>query len=130
MVNFVLALGAFFIEWFLLWALIMGVYLFFHQYLITRYLISYPFILVVYNVLGWVMSFCIWFLYMLLSLIKSSFIDPIPHYQNPHRTDQYMEHLGTFLEVSTLVMTIVAIRHIYLHEKEYWQDRKSNSKNP
>lgn len=130
MVNFVLALGAFFLEWFLLWILIMGIYMFFHQYLITRYLIAYPFLLLVFNVLGWILSFCVWFFYTIWGLIKSSFIDPIPHYQNPHNTDKYMEFFGTCLEISTIVMTLVTIRYVYLQEKEYWEGRKVNSKNP
>lgn len=129
MVNFVLAVGAFFLEWLLVWILVMGIYLFFHQYLITRYLISYPFILLVWNICGWLLSYCIFFFYTLWGLIKSSFIDPIPHYSNPHNTDQYIEFLGTCLKISTVLATLLGLWMIYSHEKEYWQQRKNN-KNP
>ena len=130
MVNFILALGAFFLEWFLAWAFIVVLYAFFSKYLVTRYLIAYPGLILLFNVLGWLLSYCIFFFYTIGGIFHSSFIDYKPFHENPSQTDKYIGFLESCLRVSTVVMTACALFFIYGQEREHWQSGKQKGANP
>lgn len=130
MVNFILAVGAFFLEWFLGWALLAVLYFFFSKYMITRYLIAYPGLILLFNVAGWLLSYCIFFFYTIGGIFHSSFIDYRPFHENPNESEKYMAFLESCLKVSTVVMSAWALFFIYGQEREHWRSSKQSGANP
>lgn len=119
----VLWLGGFWLEIFL-WSLLSTLlYSWLVQYTVTRYLIAYPGVLLLWNLGGWLFCFCIWFIYMLFGNVYDSFIastDP---------NTPYMERLGTAMLLSTIVISFFAIRFIYREETQYWENNRLRKQN-
>lgn len=130
MVNFIIALGAFFLEWFLLWAFFGLLYFLFSQFILTRYLIAYPGLILIANVMGWALCFCIYLFYAIGSEFYYAFINYVPYHEDTSRTGKYIVFLNNSTKISTVIMTAISLFFIYAQEKEYWQSKKSNRTNP
>jgi hypothetical protein len=130
MVNFILGLGAFLLEWFLGWALLVLLYIFFRRYILTRYLIAYPGMLLILNVAGWITAFCIYLLYAIGGTFHSSFIEDLLYQEVQERTGRYILSLEKALKASTVLMTLLGLFFIVGDERSYWQTRRQKGANP
>lgn len=98
----------------LLWSLLcFFLYDFLCRYKITRYLIAYPGTILLWNLGGWIICFCVWLVYMLFGCIYDVMIADV----DPNTP--YAERLSTFMSISTVVISFFALRLIYTQEKEY-----------
>jgi hypothetical protein len=126
MINVILSIGAFFLNWFLFWIVMVLIYSFFKQYLITRYLIAYPGVVVLYNILGWLTCLCIFLVYAIGSEFYYAFINYVPFHENTNRSQKYVDFLNSSLIVSSVIMTIFALVTVYHEEVEHQNDKKNN----
>jgi hypothetical protein len=124
MVNFVLALGGFFLEWFLGWLFLALIYVFLRQYLLTRYLIAYPGMLLALNIAGWILSFCIYLMYAIGGTFYSSFIEDVPYQVVQNRAASYILFLEKALMASTVIMSALGLYFILNEEKLYWETKR------
>lgn len=117
-------LAGFWIEIVLWCVLAIFLYSWLFQYYLTRYLIAYPGILLVWNVMGWLFCFCVWFIYTLFSLVYNSFLSDTP---GPS-SDSYLSWLGDVFLISTIVVSFLALRFIYKDERDYWKYKRTQKK--
>lgn len=113
-------LAGFWLEIFLWSLLSVFLYSWLFKYFLTRYLVAYPGVLLVWNVMGWIFCFCIWFIYALFSLFYNSFLSDSP---GPS-SDSYLDWLGTVFIISTITISFFALRFIYNEEKGYWEYKR------
>jgi len=122
--NLVLWLGGFWLEiglWFLLSVFI---YSWLYQYHITRWLIAYPSVLIISNVMAWIFFGCLWFMGSIFGLFYEAFFTE----SGISNTSGYVDFAGNMFTISTIFVTFLALRFIYNQEKSYWDSKKSESK--
>lgn len=101
-----------------------AIYSYLWKYLITRYTLAYPGLLLMYNIMGWVFAFCVFWGYSLLDLFYDAFFgDGVDE-----NSDAYITLLNTGMIVSTVVVTCVCCVSIYNQESLYWKSRRVNKK--
>lgn len=120
----VLWLGGFWIE-IALWCLLGGLlYAWLSKYLITRYLIAYPGLLLVSNIAAWIIICCVWFFVIICHTFYVSFFTDFPHEE---MTDTYYEYLSYVLLFSTFVVSAFCAKFIYEQERDYWKNKKQSN---
>ncbi|NDC24745.1 MAG: hypothetical protein EBZ49_11565 [Proteobacteria bacterium] len=120
MVSIVAWIGSFFLEVFLFALITNLIYNFLWKNLITRYTLAYAGLLLMYNVMGWLFAFCIFWIYSLLDMFYDAFFgNGVERY-----TKRYVGILNNGLLISTIAVTSLCAMSIYKQEKDYWKNKR------
>ena len=120
MVSIVAWIGSFFLEVFLFALITNLIYNFLWKNLITRYTLAYAGLLLMYNVMGWLFAFCIFWIYSLLDMFYDAFFgNGVERY-----TKRYVGILNNGLLISTIAITSLCTMSIYKQEKDYWKNKR------
>lgn len=123
MINFIISIIAFIIEWWIIVVVLGLVYYFFMQYHVTRYLVSYPGLLFLFNALGWAFSIVLCLFIGISNSFYNAFITDGPRIER-----DYKSLLNVLMIISTICMTFIGLLQIIKDEKSYWEDRKQSTK--
>lgn len=119
-------MAGFWLEIFLWSILALALYSWLFQYYLTRYLVAYPGLVLLWNLGGWLFCFCMWFIYTLFDLFYSAFFTEAGAAK---ASENYMDWLGTIFTISTIVVTFFCLRFIYKEETAYWEYKRLQMKN-
>jgi len=96
-------------------------YSFLFKYLLTRYLIAYPGVILSWNLIGWIVCLCLWFIYTVLKVTYDFFFSDGPR----PSSESYYDSLDIIFIISTITVTLFAFVFIYNQERGYWDSKKS-----